>query len=165
MNIPFVITIGVPMLLALTIDIWFWKIRAFKALREQAEIFDSEVIPSAPSAMPLKKLRKWDDLGDKMVVSHHLMGAVDDVTDSIRETTLLATALVLLLYLFVVYVQAAAPTSQSPSPSPTLLSWVKSIPSIWALPLGEFAALLLNVGAVIFLRKQIRRYRDVLGRV
>jgi len=77
-----------PLLAALFVSKWFWRIRYLRNLKEVAKTIDEENIPSSSTVQRFKEFRGIDLSGDKIVVVHYFYPWAEDLEDNIKAAFL-----------------------------------------------------------------------------
>lgn len=169
--IALVIYVLAPFVLALSARRWFWRVRYICKIRAKAQSFDAEKIANTANGLTIEQMRKKDGYGDKTVVTHLLRTWSEDLVDDVRwvfpVTTVVAATLVLLLCIIAVEASSTGGTSTAPAniSFPDLIkSLTHRVLHAYLAPVGTYVGVLYYLTAVLVLRQQSRRYRDILER-
>lgn len=183
------IVVILPLIAGLSIGFWFWRIPLFSKVRKKAQEFDSMQVSA--TALTLRDLRRQGDLGDKIVVTHHLTRLLRAVTDSITDRCVIGTVVTGFLAMLVVagslasttastgQVQAVGSSSPAPSsgptlgqaPGPTLVppptdptsqEFLQRLSRFYYVPLAGGAALLMAIVSLRLIYVEVAWYRESL---
>ena len=155
----------IPLITGVTVHYWFPLLPFVKKVKECARQWDSEAFQIPHSLRTLKELRQYNGVGDKTVVTHHLMWLCRQIEDRILTSILMSAVSALVLIFFVVVVTAdKAPQQQPGGGQPgfgqALLGALNQIPSYFAFPLAYVSYILKSWFELLMLREQVLRYRD-----
>jgi hypothetical protein len=95
----FVLVVGIPLVVGLFIERIFWNHPFFAKFQARVRALDSQKIVLTPyprDGLPLKDLRVRENLGDKISLTHHMVHAVDDFVEGVKDNLLYTVVFVIL---------------------------------------------------------------------
>lgn len=117
-----------PMITALTSSYWFWHLRYLRKLKP-ARAMDNEAIQFPGPLLTLSEIRHYDkgQVGEKIVIVHHLVSAAEDAQDKLIQDwfriTLVNASFILFAVLWIFSKSSQLPpTTPQVSPSQTVQS-------------------------------------------
>jgi hypothetical protein len=159
--ILFLILVAIPLLFGAFVEKIFWRTQLFAKFHSRAAAIDSERVLLSPipnDGFSVKELREKNYIGDKISVTHHLARAIEDFLQGIKDGLWYTFAGVLIVVIWAVGTAA--------DPNLDVLGLLRKLAGdllkFYGLPLGEFAALILNIQAYQLLKKQVKYYTHVL---
>lgn len=164
-----------PIVLASTTHRWFWRLKYIRCLSEKnseaLKSLDDESVDLPSTKMTINQIRVHDgkNVGDKIVVLHHLKDIAEDTEDNIQHAMRLSILVSGLLVLFVAGQPDAIHASQHDPSEPILWhicleGWhlLERFANFYAAPFGPLALTIWQIVAVALVRLQVRKYRSIL---
>src|SRR5262245_33526205 len=107
----------VPLISALTMEKWFWRLPLIGALERKRREWDPQPIWMPTTEMSIKDYRNHEDMGAKITITHHLTVIASEIKDSLVASQIRTFGLTALGVAFIAVVQVSQGTPiLSPTP-------------------------------------------------
>ena len=116
--IGFILFGVLPLISALTMEKWFWRLPLIGDLEEKKVEWDLQDIWLPPAAIPIAEYRMQKNMGAKITVTHHLADVASDIKHRLMYTQVRTFIFTLLGLVFIFIVQYAATRPQATSQVP-----------------------------------------------
>jgi len=108
----------VPFLMAMTSNWWYHRLQWVRRITQGARLWDEEIVEPPDDPISLKRLRNFQNHGDKTVVCHYIAKLVKEYPINLRNTVFVATSIALVVVVFISLVNSASTEQQSRSSMP-----------------------------------------------
>jgi hypothetical protein len=166
--IPALLFCFVPFIIGFTTRSWFWRYHLFAALRQRARSFDQEAVTIEKTPIQISSLRIQDNIGDKIVLIHHLVPLANRIIDQIVERLVFGGILFALIVFIAALGEAQSPAASGgagPKPAPTAGGGLlTSFTHFYYAPLGAITSIIVIFISVWEFYRNVSPYRDLLQR-
>jgi hypothetical protein len=166
--------VATPLVLAFTAHKWFWRIGILKRLRPGGQAIKAQIV-TTPAGATFDDFITTARQGDKVVVTHHLLGVAEDFVDSLWDVFVLSAVIsVVFAIAIALYTSPTQPMPPVPSTGalqaqsgqplsqPGLEDVLGRVAASYLLPGTSSVALILVCVQGRNVYKQVFKYRGVI---
>ena len=153
------------LILGLTTGRWFKRLSFVRKLKAQSKRWDGEVVELPTAPVTLKRLRNYENFGDKTVIAHHLVKQAGEVENKIRSGIFKTTFVTFILIVSVAVVLAIKDPSvkqQHLGFWDGLMKVFNEVPAFFVFPVGFIWFAIESVVTFLTLHEQSSKFNHLL---